>query len=70
MNRTSDNIRTIEFITRKFMDLKDMVKDSLVFTYDQKSYVQNQIDLQKFISIYAGLAQMIEELGEASKEAN
>ena len=47
-----------------------MVKDSLVFTYDQKSYVQNQIDLQKFISIYAGLAQMIEELGEASKEAN
>lgn len=63
VTRKQDNINKLEFITRKFLELKDMVRDSLVYGFDEKSYVQNQISLQNFIAIYANLIKIIEELG-------
>ena len=60
VSRTKENIRTIEFITRKCMELKDMVRDALVYTFEQKTYTQNKIDLERFIGIYAAIIRVIE----------
>lgn len=64
INRKSDNIAVIEFVTKKFIELRDLVKDDLLFTFDGKSYVQNQIDIHKFLSIYEALTRIIESLGK------
>ena len=62
ITRRQDNIKVVDFLTKKYMELKDMIKDALVYGFDEKSYVQNQITLQNFMGIYANLNQIIEEL--------
>lgn len=64
ITRKEDNIDTLQFVSKKFLELKDMVKDSLVYSFDDNSYVQNQITLKEFFAIYVNLITLIEKLGE------
>lgn len=68
VGRNSENMRTIEFVTRKFLELKDQVKDYLVYTYDNESYTKNTFNLNKFIAIYASLIELIENMVEEKKK--
>ena len=61
-------MRTIEFVTRKFLELKDQVKDYLVYTYDNESYTKNTFNLNRFIAIYASLIELIENMVEEKKK--
>jgi len=65
ITRKEDNIPTLQFLNKKFLELKDMIKDSLVYTFDDKSYVQNQVTLQEFLVVYVNLVRIIEELAKA-----
>jgi len=67
VNRIEDNIRPIEFVTRKLLELKDLVRDSLIQSYDTRSYVENQIILQRHMAIFATLTNIMEELGKNKK---
>ena len=68
VGRSSANMRTIEFVTRKFIELKDNVKDYLVYTYDNESYTKNTYNLNRFIAIYASLIELIENMVEEKKK--
>ena len=68
VGRNSVNMRTIEFVTRKFLELKDQVKDYLVYTYDNESYTKNTFNLNRFIAIYASLIELIENMVEEKKK--
>ena len=68
VGRSSVNMRTIEFVTRKFIELKDNVKDYLVYTYDNESYTKNTYNLNRFIAIYASLIELIENMVEEKKK--
>lgn len=68
VGRNSTNMRTIEFVTRKFIELKDNVKDYLVYTYDNESYTKNTFNLNRFIAIYASLIELIENMVEEKKK--
>ena len=68
VGRSSTNMRTIEFVTRKFIELKDNVKDYLVYTYDNESYTKNTYNLNRFIAIYASLIELIENMVEEKKK--
>jgi hypothetical protein len=68
VGRNSENMRTIEFVTRKFLELKDQVKDYLVYTYDNESYTKNTFNLNRFIAIYASLIELIENMVEEKKK--
>jgi hypothetical protein len=67
VNRVEDNIRPIEFVTRKLLELKDLVRDSLIQSYDTRSYVENQIILQRHMAIFSTLTNILEELGKNKK---
>lgn len=64
ITRKEENITTLQFLNKKFLELKDMVKDALVYAFDDKSYVQNQVTLQELMAIYINLVQIIEELSK------
>lgn len=68
VGRSSANMKTIEFVTRKFIELKDNVKDYLVYTYDNESYTKNTYNLNRFIAIYASLIELIENMVEEKKK--
>ena len=68
VGRNSTNMRTIEFVTRKFLELKDQVKDYLVYTYDNESYTKNTFNLNRFIAIYASLIELIENMVDEKKK--
>lgn len=64
VNRVEDNIKPLEFVTLKLMQLKDLVRDSLIESYDTRSYVENQIMLQRLMAIFATLMNIVEELAK------
>lgn len=68
VNRSSENIKTINFLNETLAQLKGMVRDSLTVSFSTKSLVENQVILQKFIAIYSLILHIIEKI--ASKEEN
>lgn len=66
VNRSSSNISTINFLNENLNSLKNMVRDALTDSFNTKSLTENEIILQKFISIYSMILKIVERL--ANKE--
>ena len=64
INRVEDNIKPIEFVTRRLLELKTLVRDSLIESYDTRSYVENQVLLQRHMAIFSALTDVIDELAK------
>ena len=67
VNRIEANIRPLEFVAQKLLELKDLVRDSLVDSYDTRSYVENMIILQRQMAIFSTLTNILDELGKANE---
>ena len=63
-DRKSSDISALNFVTKKLFDLKELLKTSLVDNFDSKSYVENQIILQRHMAIFVALTNIIEEIGK------
>ncbi len=63
VNRTNTNIKAINFSVKKLIELRELLKTSLVNNFDSKSYVENQIILQRHMLIYSSIIKIVEELG-------
>ena len=68
VDRTSQSISEINFVTKKLLDLRDLLKESLVDNFSSKTYVENQIILQRHMVIYAALTNVVENIGKKRKE--
>lgn len=68
VNRSSSNIKAINFVSTTLNDLKDMVRDALTDSFNTKSLVENQLILQKFIAIYAMVLKIVERIAEKAKK--
>ena len=70
VNKSADNIDTINYVNRSLSDLKDMLKDSVTDSFDSRSLVENQIVLQRFLTIYSMLIYIIEKLPDKNNNKN
>lgn len=66
VNRSSSNISTINFLNETLNSLRGMVRDALTDSFNTKSLAENEMILQKFISIYSMILKIVERL--ANKE--
>lgn len=59
VSHTSQDDHLIDFLVRKLLDIRDISRDYLVKTFDTKSYVENQIQLQRLISIFSMITTLV-----------
>lgn len=52
----------LSFIIRKLLELKDMSRDYLVDVYDSKSYIENQIQLQKMVTTFNYITNLLSNI--------
>ncbi len=63
-----ENIKTIEFISNKLSDLKDMILDYMTDVYKTKSYIENSINYNRFLAILNGINKILEEMNSKKDE--
>ena len=59
ISHTTYDDSMLDFITKKMVAMKSMVRDTLVDIFNTRTYIENKIELQRFITIYNQLANMI-----------
>ena len=64
IDRTSSDISTINFVVKKLFEIRTLLKEALIKNFDNKSYVENQIILQRHMAIFNALTNILGELGE------
>ena len=52
----------LNFIIRKLLELKDMSRDYLLDVYDTKSYIENQIQLQKMVTTFNYITNLLSNI--------
>ena len=60
-NRTEDNIEVINFVVKKLINLREFLETSLTKKFDDKTYVENKVILERHMVIFATLIQILEE---------
>lgn len=65
ISKTSFDATMIEFVTRKLLELKDIIKDSVTDTFDTRTYIENQVEFQKMIALFNNLTVMVETIYNA-----
>lgn len=64
IDRTSSDISTINFVVKKLFEIRTLLKEALIKNFDNKSYVENQIILQRHMAIFNALTNILGELGK------
>ena len=64
IDRTSSDISTINFVVKKLFEIRTLLKEALIKNFDNKSYVENQIILQRHMAIFSALTNILGELGK------
>ena len=60
----SENASVINFISKNLADLRTMIIDYLDRIYSGKSYIENSITYNRFVSVLHGINKMLEELAK------
>lgn len=64
ISHTETDDALLDFIVRKLIELRDASRDSLLYTFDTRTYVENQIHLQKMITTYNIITNMITSISD------
>ena len=70
VNKSSNNLESINFATVTLNELKSMLNDHLVSTFETKSLVENQITLQRFLAIYAMVIKILEKVSNKQENSD
>ena len=70
VNKSSDNLESINFATITLNELKSMLNDHLVSTFETNSLVENQITLQRFLAIYAMVIKILEKISSKANNSD
>lgn len=69
-SRTTYDDAMIEFILRKLLELKELSKDSLLRTFSTRTYIENQVELQRMITAFNIITNMISEISTSRLKRN
>lgn len=59
ISKTEDNRKVVDFCVAKLTELKELVYYYITATFDTKSYVENNINLQQYISTLATIGKLL-----------
>lgn len=62
ITKTSYDANMIDYITRKLLELKDLSRESLIQAFPTRTYIENQIELQRMIMTFNMLTNMMEQI--------
>ena len=60
--KTNENIKVLEFVTNKLIELKDMVKFYMAHTFDTKSFIENTINYQQYLATLNTINKIFKEI--------
>ena len=62
ITKTSYDANMVDYITRKLLELKDLSRESLIQAFPTRTYIENQIELQRMIMTFNMLTNMMEQI--------
>ena len=62
VNKDSNIVDTLNYVNDSLSDLREMIRDSLTDSFNTRSFVENQIILERFITIYTMLIKILEKV--------
>lgn len=65
LTKTSYDANMIEFATRRLLELKDQVRDALVDAFPTRTYVENEIEIQKATAAFNQIYNIINTVYDA-----
>lgn len=68
VSRTTYDSNLIEFIVRKLMELKDLSKDSLLKSFNTRTYIENQVELQRMIMAFNLITNIISDIKDSREK--
>ena len=70
INKDSNIVDTLNYVNDSLSDLREMIKDSLTDSFNTRSFVENQIILERFITIYTMLIKILEKISNKKQLEN
>lgn len=65
VSHTTYDDALLEFIARKLLELKELSRDYLLKTFNTRTYIQNQIELQRMIVAFNLVTNLISEIRQS-----
>ena len=68
LNKKESNLDTLDFISKKLQELKTLVNDYIIKTYNTNGYLENQINLKKYLLVLEYINKMLSEINSYEKK--
>ena len=62
IQRNEANVKIVKFVSDKLTELKDLVSYYLKETYDTKTYIENNIMYQKYLTVLNTVTEIFEKI--------
>lgn len=66
--KTNDNMKILEFVTNKLIELKDLIKFYMTNTFDTKSFIENNINYQQYLSTLNTINKIFKEIKDKNED--
>ena len=64
ITKTDENLLVLERVTNTLNDIKSYIEHYLMYTFDTKTYTENTVNLQKYISIFNAVKDIFKEIAK------
>lgn len=68
ITKTDDTVKLIDYILNTLMDLKTYLGDYVSDIYDSRTYLQNNVNFQKFLTIFDSIHAIFQEIVKMDEE--
>ncbi|MDD3121955.1 MAG: hypothetical protein PHC62_00400 [Candidatus Izemoplasmatales bacterium] len=62
ISKTDETTKVIDYILNTLMDLKTYMSDYVLTMYDNRTYIQNNVNFQKFLAIFDSIHAIFQEI--------
>lgn len=69
-DRSPEQAKVYDYVMNSLTDLKKYIKDYLFQIYDSKTYIENMVQLQKYLTVLDTVSNIFEEVKNASDKQN
>lgn len=67
ISKTDDTVKVVDYVSNTLMDLKTYLSDYVSTIYDSRTYLQNNVNFQKFLAIFDSIHAIFKEIKKADE---
>lgn len=68
ITKTDDTVKLIDYVLNTLMDLKTYLGDYVSDVYDNRTYLQNNVNFQKFLAIFDSIHAIFQEIAQMDEK--